>query len=153
MLLNSHNVFDYLNHRNFCNSSEQNKSKVEPLAAKNFNLLVTFPNERKLLVKQERHNLEGKAAGEFKSEYRIQEWLQQFPEQKSLIPFLPKLLHFDPENSIIIFRYLDDYRDLMDFYVKESKFPLEIASTIGHLLATVHRNTFEQEKSSTVFQE
>ena len=151
MLLNSHNVFDYLNDRNFCNSSEQNKSKVEPLAAKNFNLLVTLSDNHQLLVKQERHNLEGKAAGEFKNEYRIQEWLQQFPEQKTLSSFLPELLHFDAENSIIIFRYLDDYRDLMDFYVKESKFPPEIASTIGHLLATVHRNTFEQESHRQFF--
>lgn len=151
MLLNSHNVFDYLNARNFCNPSEQNKSKVEPLAAKNFNLLVTFPDERKLLVKQERHNLEGKAAGEFKSEYRIQEWLQQFLEQKTLSSFLPKLLHFDAENSIIIFRYLDDYRDLMDFYAKESSFPTEIASTIGNLLATIHRDTYEQESHRQFF--
>ncbi|MGL4619212.1 MAG: aminoglycoside phosphotransferase family protein, partial [Chroococcidiopsis sp.] len=66
------------------NRVDQNQSTVKPLSAKNFNLLVTFPDNRQLLVKQERHNLEGKAAGEFKSEYRIQEWLQQFPEQKSL---------------------------------------------------------------------
>lgn len=151
MLLNSHNVFDYLSDRNFCYSSEQNKSKVEPLAAKNFNLLVTFPDKRKLLVKQERHNLEGKAAGEFKSEYRIQQWLQQSPEQKTLCPFLPELLDFDTENSIIIFNYLDDYRDLIDFYVKESTFSPKIASTIGNLLATIHGDTFEQENHRRFF--
>ncbi len=150
-LLNSDNIFQYLNQYNFSDRAEPNQSTVKPLAAKNFNLLVTFPDNRKLLVKQERHNLEGKAAGEFKSEYRIQEWLQQFPEQKSLIPFLPKLLHFDPENSIIIFGYLDDYRDLMDFYAKESSFPPKIASTIGNLLATVHRDTYEQESHRQFF--
>ena len=72
-LLNSHNVFDYLSEYNLGDGSEQNLSKVEPLAAKNFNLLVTFPGQRKLLVKQERFILEGKAAGEFKNEYRFQE--------------------------------------------------------------------------------
>lgn len=151
MLLNSHNVFDYLSDRNFCNSSEKNLSEIEPLSAKNFNLLVTFPDNRKLLVKQERHNLEGKAAGEFKSEWRIQEWLKQFPEQKSLCPFLSELLHFDAENSIIIFRYLDDYRDLADFYAKESSFPTEIASTIGTLIATMHRDTYAQESHRQFF--
>ena len=52
LLLNSHNVFQYLSERNLCDRAEQNQSKVEPLSAKNFNLLVTFPDKRKLLVKQ-----------------------------------------------------------------------------------------------------
>ena len=151
MLLNSLNVFDYLNQLNFCNSLDKNKSKVRSVAAKNFNLLVTFPDRRKLLIKQERHNLDGKAAGEFKSEWLIQEWLQQFPKQKSLCSFLPKLLHFDAENSIIIFRYLDNYRDLMDFYIKESSFATEISTAIGNLLATIHRNTYEQEDHRQFF--
>ena len=150
-LLNSHNVFDYLSEYNLGDRSEPNQSTVKPLSAKNFNLLVTFPDNRKLLVKQERHNLEGKAAGEFKSEYRIQEWLQQFPEQKSFSPFLPELLHFDAENSIIVFNYLDNYRDLMDFYVKESSFPVEIASAIGTFLATIHGDTYEQENHRQFF--
>ena len=151
MLLNSHNVFDYLSEANLCNSSEKNISEVEPLAAKNFNLLVTFPDSRKLLVKQERHDLEGKTAGEFTKEWQIQEWLRQFPEQKSLAPFLPELLHYDAENSIIIFRYLDDYHDLSDFYVKENTFPTEIASTIGTLIATMHRDTYDQENHRQFF--
>ena len=152
VILKSDNVFEYLSQHNIQDSTEQNQSTVEPISAKNFNLLVTFPDRRKLLVKQERHNLEGETAGEFKCEYRIQEWLQQFPEQNSLRPFLPKLLHFDAENSIIIFRYLDDYRDLMDFYVKESNFPSEIPSTIGTLLATFHRNTYQQENHRQFFE-
>ena len=151
-LLNSDNIFEYLNRHNSGDRAEQNKSKVELLAAKNFNLLVTLTDNRKLLVKQERHNLEGKAAGEFKCEYRIQQWLKQFSECKSLCPFLPELLHFDAENSIIIFRYLDDYRDLMDFYVKESNFSVKISSAIGSLLATIHRNTFEGENHREFFE-
>jgi thiamine kinase-like enzyme len=151
-ILSYDNIFEYLSQHNIEDSTEQNKSTVESLAAKNFNLLVTFPDNHKLLVKQERHNLEGETAGEFKCEYRIQEWLNKFPEQKSLRPFLPKLLHFDAENSIIIFRYLDDYRDLMDFYVKESSFPPEISSAIGTLLATIHRDTYQQENHRQFFE-
>lgn len=151
-ILSSDNIFEYLSQHNIEDSTELNQSTVESLAAKNFNLLVTFPDNYQLLVKQERYNLEGKTAGEFKSEYRIQEWLEKFPEQKSLRPFLPELLHFDAENSIIIFRYLDDYRDLMDFYAKESSFPTEISSAIGTLLATIHRDTYEQENHRQFFE-
>ncbi|NEQ12604.1 MAG: aminoglycoside phosphotransferase family protein, partial [Moorea sp. SIO3E2] len=121
-ILNSHNVFDYLAARGLCNPSEQALSKIEPLEAKNFNLLLTFPDGHKLLVKQERHNQEGKAAGEFLNEWRIQEFLQQFPELANLRSLIPEVLHFDGENSIMVFRYLDDYRDLMDFYAKENIF-------------------------------
>ncbi|VEP14321.1 LPS biosynthesis choline kinase [Hyella patelloides LEGE 07179] len=150
-LLNSQNVFNYLGDRNFCDSSEQSFSKVEPLAAKNFNLLITFPDKRKLLVKQERQNLEGKAAGEFKIEYRIQEWLQRFPEVKNLDSVLPELLHFDRDNAIMVFKYLDDYQDLSKFYLQESSFAIKIASTIGTLLATIHRHSYEQDNHRQFF--
>jgi hypothetical protein len=147
-LLNHHNVFDYLVEH--C-KSEQPLSKVEPVAAKNFNLLVTFGDGRKLLVKQERHNQEGKAAGEFLSEWRIQEFLQEFSELNHLRPFLPEVLHFDRENSIIVKSYLDDYRDLMDFYTKENSFNSEIAAAIGTMLATIHSETFNRQEYQDFF--
>jgi thiamine kinase-like enzyme len=150
-LLKSHNVFDYLADKGLCNQSEQPLGKIEPVIAKNFNLLVTFPDNRKLLVKQERHNQEGKAAGEFLGEWRIQELLQQFPELNHLRPFLPEVVHFDKDNSIIVSSYLDDYRDLMDFYTKENSFPSEIAVAIGTLLATIHRDTFNRQEYEDFF--
>lgn len=150
-LLNSHNVFDYLADRDLCNHLKQSLDKVEPVAAKNFNLLVTFANGRKLLVKQERHNQEGKAAGEFLSEWRIQEFLQEFPELNHLRPLLPEVLHFDRENSIIVFRYLDDYRDLIDLYITENSFSGKIAMAIGTFLATIHRETFTCQKYQDFF--
>ncbi|MEQ9234020.1 hypothetical protein [Coleofasciculus sp. E2-BRE-01] len=60
-------------------------------------------------------------------EWHIQALLQQFPQLDSLRPFLPQVLHFDRENSILVCRYLDDYQDLMEFYTKENRFPTEIA--------------------------
>ena len=149
--LTSHNVFDYLSKHDLCNYSELALSKVEPVVAKNFNLLVTFPNRRKLLVKQERHNQEGKAAGEFLDEWRIKEFLQRFPELEHISLFLPEVLHFDIENSIIVFSYLDDYQDLMDFYTKENSFPTEIAAAIGTQLATIHRDTFKHQEYQDFF--
>ena len=144
-LLNSHNVFDYLAAHGLDNSSEQHLSKIESIDAKNFNLLLTFADDYKLLVKQERHNQEGKAAGEFLSEWRVQEFIQQFPELANLRSWIPEVLHFDGENAIMVFRYLDDYRDLMDFYTKENSYPTEVAAAIGTLLGTVHRHTFNRQ--------
>ncbi len=150
-LLNSHNVFDYLAAHGLCNPSEQALSKVEPLEAKNFNLLLTFSDGHKLLVKQERHNQEGKAAGEFFSEWRVQEFLQQFPELGNLRSWIPEVLHFDGENSIIVFRYLDEYRDLMDFYAKENTYLTKVAAAIGTLLGTIHLHTFNRRDYQDFF--
>jgi hypothetical protein len=150
-VLKSQNIFKYLIEQKLCSESEQTPIKVEPLTAKNFNLLVSLPGDRKLLVKQERHNQEGKAAGEFLSEWRIQEFLQRFPNLGNYRSFLPEVLHFDAENSIIVFRYLDDYRDLMDFYTKEKSFPPEIAREIGTILGTIHRDTFNRQEYQEFF--
>lgn len=150
-ILNSNNAFDYLLKQGLLDKSQQPPSKIEPLTAKNFNLLLTFTDEHKLLVKQERLNQEGKAAGEFLIEYRIQEFLQQFPELDNYHQFLPEVLHFDVENSIIVFRYLNNYRDLMDFYTKEKSFPTEIATAIGTILGTIHRDTFNHQKYEEFF--
>ncbi|MBE8988322.1 phosphotransferase family protein [Nostoc sp. LEGE 12450] len=150
-LLNSHNVFDYLVVHGLCNQSDQPPNQIEPVAAKNFNLLLSWSSDRKLLVKQERYDQEGKAAGEFLREWRIQEFLQQFPELDKYRLFLPEVLHFDAENSIIVSSYLDNYRDLMDFYTNENSFPTEIVREIGTLLATIHRDTFNNQEYEDFF--
>ncbi|BAY10904.1 aminoglycoside phosphotransferase family protein [Calothrix sp. NIES-2098] len=145
-LLNSHNVFDYLTKHHLYTQIEKDQIEIELKAAKNFNLLLTLPNNQKLLVKQERHNHEGKASGEFLSEWRIQEFLQKFPELNHLQLSLPQVLHFDAENSIMVFKYLDDYQDLIEFYSNEQNFSVEIAVSIGTFLATIHRHTFNNQE-------
>ncbi len=139
-LLESHNVFDYLVEHEFCTQSEQTLIQVETIPAKNFNLLLSLPDSRKLLIKQER-----KTAGAFSNEWRIQEFLKPFPELCHIRPWVPTALHFNAEHSIIIFRYLDDYQDLAEFYGKEKVFPTQIASVIASMLATIHRDTFNRQ--------
>ncbi len=113
--------------------------------------MLTFLYGNKLLVKQERHNQEGKAAGEFLSEWRVQEFLQQFPQLSHLRSRIPEVLHFDRENSIMVFRYLDDYRDLMDFYTKENTYPTEVATALGTLVGTIHSQTFNRQDYQDFF--
>lgn len=150
MLLTSANVADYLFAKNLC-QSHVDTLQIKPVAAKNFNLLVTFEDGQQLLVKQERHNKEGKTANEFQKEWQIQDFITQFSELENLRNSLPVILHYDQENSIIVFNYLDDYRDVADFYTKENIFPLEVASSIGSAIATVHRSTFNHQKYQDFF--
>lgn len=152
-LLNSQNLFNYLVESGICTQSEQEQSQIELIGAKNFNLLLSLPDGRKLMIKQERHNQQGKTAGEFWNEWRIQQFLRQFPELSHLRPLFPEVLHFDAENSIIVFKYLTEHRDLSDFYTKEKIFPAPIASAIGASLGKIHRSTFNRQDYRDFFNE
>ncbi|QLE56327.1 phosphotransferase family protein [Nostoc sp. TCL26-01] len=153
-LLSSQNVFDYLMSLDLCTLDEQLSSKIELKPAKNFNLLVTLANGRKILIKQERHNLEGKTVGEFFQEWRVHEFLRNFPEITHIQPYFSEALHFNSENSIIVFNYLDNYRDLMDFYISEKLeyFPTNIATAVGATLASIHRLSMNREDYRGFFQ-
>lgn len=153
-ILSSQNVFEYLISLNLCTPDEQSLSKIELKPAKNFNLLVTFPEDRKLLVKQERHNPEGKTAGEFLLEWRIHDFVRIFPELSHIRPQLSEAVHFNWENSIIIFNYLDKYRDLMDFYIQEnlSLFPIKVARAVGTTLASIHSVSINREEYRKFFE-
>jgi 5-methylthioribose kinase len=142
-LLSSSNIFDYLCEQGLLNPSETHLSNFELIEAKNFNLLVTLSDNSKLLVKQERYYRDGEAMGEFVGEWRIQSLISQFPQLAYLQTFLPEILHFDANNSILVLRYLEDYQDLSNFYQKEKTFPLLIASAIGTALGRIHRDTFQ----------
>ncbi|AUT04257.1 LPS biosynthesis choline kinase [Nostoc sp. CENA543] len=153
LILSYQNVFEYLTTLNLCNLDEQEFSKVELKAAKNFNLLVTLPDSKKFLVKQERHNTEGKTAGEFLLEWRIHNFLQTFPNLSHIRLYVSEAVHFHRENSVIIFNYLDNYRDLMDFYIKENLnlFPTKIAKSVGSTLALIHRVTINSHEYRDFF--
>ncbi len=146
LFLNSKNVFNYLLAEKICTQEEQHLSKVELKDAKNFNLLLTLQDGRKLLVKQERYNQEGKTAGEFLGEWQIQEFIVKTPQLSHIRPFISEMLHFDVNHSIIIFNYLNDYGDVADFYIKKNAYPTTIAASIGKTLATIHRDTLDCQK-------
>jgi hypothetical protein len=150
-LLSNQNVFEYLVMQELCTKKEQALNQVELKIAKNFNLLLTLQEDRKLLVKQERHDQKGKTAGEFLNEWRIQELSQRFAELSHIRPLLPEVLHFNASDSVIVFNYLNDYRDLADFYAKENVFPTAIATSIGTTLSTIHRATFNRQEYQDFF--
>ncbi|MCU0536234.1 MAG: phosphotransferase [Hydrococcus sp. Prado102] len=144
-VLSSQNIFEYLAQNALIHEEEKNLIQVELKVAKNFNLLVNICYNRQFLVKQERYNSEGKTAGEFVNEWSIQEFLKRFPELSYIQLWLPEVLHFNADDSVIVFNYLNNYRDLADFYAKENVFPEAIATIIGTIIATIHRATLDRK--------
>ncbi len=144
-ILDSNNVFEYLNNLKYCNLTDRDTSIVTVIAAKNFNLLINFADGRNLLVKQEIHNDRGQTEGEFQLAWQTHQLLHKFPDLNQKIgDFLPKIIYFDPESSILIVKYLVDYGDLEQYYSTERNFPIEVARLIGQVLATIHSQTFQQ---------
>ncbi|MCG6135296.1 MAG: aminoglycoside phosphotransferase family protein [Nostoc sp. LLA-1] len=152
-LLSYQNVIDYLIPLGLCTEEERAASNIELKPAKNFNLLLSLPDGRQILVKQERHNREGKTAGEFVKEWQIHGFLQKQPEISYLRSSISEVVHFDAENSIIIFNYLSNYRDLSDFYANENIFPTQIATIVGTNLASIHRVSIQRPEYREFFEE
>ncbi len=148
-ILSRENVFEYLIEQKLC-SKEQYPVQIKPKLCKNFNLLVTFPNNRHLLVKQEPDDGEEDISEGFINEWRIQEFCQKFPDSY-IQPLVSEAIHFDLQRSIIVFNYLNNYCDLSDFYAKEHIFPTAIAAAIGRSLATVHRTTLDSTEYKNFF--
>lgn len=144
-ILDTNNIFEYLSDRNYCNLLDRDSSKITSIPAKNFNLLINFADDKNLLIKQEPHDCDGETYGEFLAAWQIQQLVKSFPEfGRKIEDSLPELLHFDPENSILIVKYLADYCDLDEYYLEHNQFPIEIARSIGQLLATIHSQTFQR---------
>lgn len=144
-ILDTDNIFGYLAKLNYCSLADRATSQLTMIDAKNFNILVTLADGRNLLVKQELHNDCGQTKGEFWSAWQMQQLMASFPDFGTKIcGFLPEILHFDPDNSILIVNYLAEYGDLYQHYTTEREFPVEVARSIGQLLATIHSNTFQK---------
>ncbi len=141
--LSSVNVFQYLQSQGLQPEMKLSEDQIEIKDAKNFNLLLKFSDHNQWLVKQERFNRSGQVVGEFVTEWQIQAFVRTFPELEDLGVLLPDIIHFDPDNAILVSRYLTDYQDVMEFYGREKCFPVEIAAGIGQAIAQVHRRTWQ----------
>ncbi|ACK68890.1 aminoglycoside phosphotransferase [Gloeothece citriformis PCC 7424] len=139
------NSLDYLNQRNLIDLSTKSLVNLDVIQAKNFNVLLTFSDGKKILVKQERLNPKEKIGGDFLGEKSIQEFWRNFPELEELNQFLPQLIDFDAENYIVVYNYLGSYQDLYQFYLKDKIFSTAIASSIGTTLGKIHRLTFQKQ--------
>jgi serine/threonine protein kinase len=144
-LLSNQNAVEYLINRGFQQLKEKNLTQIEPKICKNFNLLLRFSDHPPLLVKQEPHDQNGCTSGDLFSEWCVHELLQARPALSSIRYLLSEAIHFEPDDSVIVFQYLDRYCDLDHFYSERKTFPSAIAACLGASLAKVHRHTFERQ--------
>jgi hypothetical protein len=120
-----------------------NPPSIQLKNGKNFNLCVQSATGRALLVKQERYDSDGETAGEFWNEWYFYQAIQQFSELADLHPLIIEPRRFDAEASILVFDYLSNHVDLINFYDETTTFPIEIAAAMGTSLAKLHQLTYK----------
>lgn len=146
-VLSSDNVFDYLVQHKLCKSEDRLDVRITAKEYKNFNLLVNLRDNRSLFVKQERNVAKGSHQNDLWPEWRIHEFVRHFPELRSLRALTSEVLHFDPEHSILVLNYYENYSDFSNFYASHHNqlFPTAIATSLGTTLATLHRSTLASQ--------
>lgn len=145
--LSSQNVSQYLLDSGLITQEDLEKLQIEPRHLKNFNLLVSLPNHHKFLVKQERQGQNGQTANEFFNEWQFHALLKEFSDLDCLTSSVSQVAYFDESNSIMVYDYLVDYEDLEVFYARqEYLFPTVIATSIGTILAKLHRATLDRQE-------
>jgi thiamine kinase-like enzyme len=151
LILNEQNVVEYLFKEGICEKPELDTSTVESKLNKNSNFLVNLSDNCKLLVKQKRSDYGIKNNNDWLNELKIQDFIQEFSSLSPIQALLPKILHLNSNNSIIIVDYLNEYLSLTDFYTKENVFPIVIATSIGSILGEIHQQTFNRKEYQEFF--
>ncbi|QPN67094.1 hypothetical protein [Synechococcus sp. CBW1006] len=149
--LNSASILDYLARHKLCHSADR-LFRVEKRPGKNLNLHVQLSRSGRrnaainhLLVKQGPINCQEVPKGDFEDEWRIYQLLASHEELHDLQSLMPEGVHYDPVNAIQVFRYLQSYCDLGEFYADTQQFSATIATALGASLATLHPATFRRQ--------
>lgn len=160
-LLSSQNVIQYLLNIGVCNSADAASASLEwQKNGTNLHFMVSFPGNRKLLVKQEHPSYTHNSRDEFYKEKQFYKLLQLFP-LSSISALATVAIHIDDDNSIIVYKYLINYVDLTSFYHQYQCFgsahapevAISIATVLGEALATLHQTTFNHPEYNDVLTE
>jgi Phosphotransferase enzyme family len=142
-VLDSQNILPYLQQWGLL-AVDPPTVALQQLSAKNFNILISAPTIQPLLVKQARIS-SGQQTDELYREWRLQELIATNPQLVHLATFLPKVLHCDRSNGIVVNHFWTPYSDLQDYYDTQHRYPPAIAIAIGQCLGQVHRSSFNPQ--------
>lgn len=143
-LLSKQNVLGFLKEKGITEfASQHNSVVIESKICKNFNLLVGLGKKNQVLVKQEPHDRNAQAKGDFAHEWQVYALIKRFKELNHLSFLCSPASYFDSESAVLVFNYLTDYGDLEEFYTQHRLYPIEIADYLGQTLAEFHRLTID----------
>lgn len=146
LVLSSENIIPYLEQRSLCLPDKELVASIRLEEYRNFNLIVSFQDNKHYLVKQERFDGQGEATGCLKYEGILQQLVDSFPQLKSIKALIAPVIDFDPDNAILVVEYLPEYVSLNELYYRLNNYPPNIAAALASNLAQIHRLTFNNQQ-------
>lgn len=135
--LNYQNLFNYLIDTGICNKNEIKDITIDVKSSKNSHWVLNLP-KYKIVVKQGSRYHRYQTRNQIANEWQICRFLRYCPNLVYTPLLTPEILHFDDDNSILIYKYPNDYINLNSFYEDNTAFPAEIAELVGRTLAKLH---------------
>ncbi|BAY98953.1 hypothetical protein NIES37_29310 [Tolypothrix tenuis PCC 7101] len=145
--LSYNNLFDYLINNHLSNKEDLEGSKLELKDNNNFNWIIELPNKvGKLFVKQMPHYRQINIDNRITKEWHIYNYLSINKALDHTSYLIPEILHFDNQNSILIYKLANDYVTLESYYKNLNTFSDTIAILLGTTLAKLHFETMNSQE-------
>ncbi len=141
-ILSEENAFSYLKILGLC-QNDRPPLEIRPLPGKNLNLHLKFENSGNWLVKQETLDQHG-CNDLFLGEWAVQDLITCTDRLTPLRRFIPPIVHYDRESSILVSQFLTHYENLEDYCEERSGLEKSIASSLGQHLGQLHQLTYDQ---------
>ena len=144
--LSSDNIFAYLADRKIVPSESAQDWKVEHSGGKNFNLIIRNLAGAGIFLKQERFDWDGDTLGELLNESAVCQLLEKIAAAEGINNhFCQQIIDRDPQRSVIISQFLQDYQNLEAIYTGDRlKWSLAIPTALGKVIATIHQSTWNR---------
>lgn len=139
--LNPKNLFSYLIDAAICKKDDLKYMKLDVGSSKNFNWVIDLSGNRgKLVVKQNPHSMLY-INGRLHKEWHIYNFLQSNKNLTYASSLTPETIHFDQENSILIYKVPNNYITLENYFKNQINLPNRLSELIGSTLAKLHMKT------------
>ena len=135
--LNYQNLFNYLLTAKVCQENELKNTKIEVKLSRNFHWVLNLFNYT-IVVKQASRHRKYYSKKHVEHEWLISSFFNSVSDLFEDYSITSEIIHFDGDNSIIIYKYPKNYIDLNSFYEDNTAFSAENAKLIGRTLAKLH---------------
>jgi hypothetical protein len=144
--LNHQNLFDYLASINICSNQDLQSAIIDISCSRNYHWVIDFKTiNRKLIIKHQPNFQVLDNDNRLSQEVDIIKFIQSESKLLHSLSLVPKILHIDKSNSIVIYELSYRYTTLKNYYDKNPGFAQNISSLIGKRLAIFHSETINND--------
>lgn len=150
-MLTMFHVIPYLQAKNFLDAESvvEGRVRVFDVSRRNRNFRVARQNGPSFFIKQ------GERRGDFSPtahEATVYTLLTSTQRPAAERLPIPRLLDYDTEHDVLILEHIEQAKTLRDHHITPKRLPTRVATSVGRMLATLHRHSPVEELASMVGQ-